>query len=252
MIGKTYNYSLYFDFIESYLPTGFLSINPDDPIMLKLEEVMAENDQILTVSDLGQIKYLYASKGCKQLFGVEPADLDPGYFMETIHPDDLQRLGLGRAKMFKVAQEIYAAQAGNALMSFTFRFRNSAGGYNNLLGQAYFFHTAAPKKVVYLIQVIKNVTGVKGINPDGHWYVGRDLSLFKYPDAELLKIGSNLSDREFEITKLIASGLSSKEIANKLFISVHTVNTHRSNILDKTGKENISDLIFELQELGLV
>ena len=65
-------------------------------------------------------------------------------------------------------------------------------------------------------------------------------------------MGSNLSDREFEIVKLIASGLDSKEIAEKLFLSVHTVNTHRSNILKKTQKASVADLIYDLKNLGLL
>ena len=39
---KPYSYSIFFDFIESYLPSGFLDINPDDPIMQSLEEWMEE------------------------------------------------------------------------------------------------------------------------------------------------------------------------------------------------------------------
>ena len=62
--------------------------------------------------------------------------------------------------------------------------------------------------------------------------------------------GNIFSDREFEIIKLIHSGLQSEQIAEKLFLSRHTVNTHRKNILDKTGKAHISDLIYYLQERG--
>ncbi|MCK7538476.1 MAG: helix-turn-helix transcriptional regulator [Marinilabiliales bacterium] len=68
---------------------------------------------------------------------------------------------------------------------------------------------------------------------------------FLYSDfliRDLLNIGPDLSYREFEIIRLIEAGLSSKEIADKLFLSVHTVNTHRSNILEKSGKSQISDL----------
>jgi DNA-binding NarL/FixJ family response regulator len=68
----------------------------------------------------------------------------------------------------------------------------------------------------------------------------------------LLEIGPKLSSREFEIVRLIEAGLSSKEIADKLFLSVHTVNTHRSNILEKHGKSQISDLIYEFKENGLL
>jgi two-component system response regulator NreC len=67
-----------------------------------------------------------------------------------------------------------------------------------------------------------------------------------------LQIGHGFSEREFEIIKLIAAGLSSKEIAEKLFVSVFTVNTHRSNILEKSGKATLADLIYELKEKGLL
>ena len=76
-------------------------------------------------------------------------------------------------------------------------------------------------------------------------------SYFKYPDEELLKKGNIFSTREFEIIVLIRSGLSSEEIAEKLFLSVHTVNTHRRNILEKSGKESISELIYDLTERGM-
>lgn len=42
-----------------------------------------------------------------------------------------------------------------------------------------------------------------------------------------------LSSREIEILEYIAEGLNSPEIAEKLFISVHTVRTHRKNIIKK-------------------
>lgn len=44
-----------------------------------------------------------------------------------------------------------------------------------------------------------------------------------------------LSEREIEVLKLIVAGLSNKEIAEKLFISIHTVVSHRKNISQKTG-----------------
>lgn len=44
---------------------------------------------------------------------------------------------------------------------------------------------------------------------------------------------SSLSDREREIVKLIAKGLTNKEIANQLYLSIHTVATHRRNISGK-------------------
>ena len=76
--------------------------------------------------------------------------------------------------------------------------------------------------------------------------------LFRFPDQKLPEPEPDLSYREFNILRLIEAGLSSKEIADKLFLSIHTVNTHRSNILEKTDKSQISDVIYEFKEKGLL
>jgi DNA-binding NarL/FixJ family response regulator len=55
--------------------------------------------------------------------------------------------------------------------------------------------------------------------------------------------GIVISEREGEIIRLIAEGHSNKEIADKLFLSPHTVNTHRKNIMNKLGVNNTAGLV---------
>jgi DNA-binding CsgD family transcriptional regulator len=251
-MASAYSYSIFFDFIESYLPAGFSNINPDDPIMQRLDQVMYENDQFITVANLAEIKFLYVSEGIRQMIGVEPTQLNPSHFVEVTHPDDLSRFGLLRAQTFIVEKEVLETKTGSALVSFTIRLRNPAGVYFNCLCQAYFFFSPIPHSAVYLLQVISNVDSFEMRKRGFHHYKGKDLSHFRFPDQALLDIGPAFSSRELEILKLIESGMSSKEIADKLFLSVHTVNTHRRNILDQCGKDNISNLIYELQEQGLL
>ena len=52
-----------------------------------------------------------------------------------------------------------------------------------------------------------------------------------------------LSDREFQIFKLIAEGKPQTDIANELFIGISTVNTYRKRIFDKLGFKSNADLI---------
>lgn len=52
-----------------------------------------------------------------------------------------------------------------------------------------------------------------------------------------------LSPREIEIISLIADGLSNKQIADKLFLSAHTVMTHRKNIMSKLGVNNTAGIV---------
>lgn len=56
-------------------------------------------------------------------------------------------------------------------------------------------------------------------------------------------IAAELTERELEVLQLVLKGLSSKEISEKLFISLTTVNTHRQNILIKTGKKSTKELV---------
>ena len=251
-MASTYSYSIFFDFIESYLPSGFLNISDSDPIIQQLNRVMEENDQFITVANLEQIKFLHVSDGIRKMIGVEPAVLNPGHFVGVTHPDDLSRFGLLRAQTFVVEKEVLETKTGSALVSFTIRLRNPDGVYFNCLCQAYFFFSPIPHPAVYLLQVISNVDSFETRKHCFHHYKGKDLSYFRYPDQALLNMGPAFSVRELEILKLIESGLSSKQIADKLFLSVHTVNTHRRNILQQCGKDNISNLIYELQEQGLL
>jgi DNA-binding NarL/FixJ family response regulator len=57
------------------------------------------------------------------------------------------------------------------------------------------------------------------------------------------KLPNELTKREYEILGLVASGKTNKEVADTLFISVKTVETHKSNILDKLGLKNTTELI---------
>ncbi|MBI5643439.1 MAG: response regulator transcription factor [Deltaproteobacteria bacterium] len=61
-----------------------------------------------------------------------------------------------------------------------------------------------------------------------------------------------LSQREKEILKLIADGSTSKEIADKLFISVSTVKSHRNNIMKKLKVSDMANLIKIAIRKGIV
>lgn len=64
--------------------------------------------------------------------------------------------------------------------------------------------------------------------------------------------GIPLTDREIEVLKLIADEHSNPEIAEKLFISIRTVDTHRRNLLDKIGAKNTAGLVKYAIKKGLL
>ena len=61
-----------------------------------------------------------------------------------------------------------------------------------------------------------------------------------------------LTSSEIEIVRMIAKGMTTKEIARQKYISFHTVMTHRRNILRKLDVSNASELILYAISAGLI
>jgi len=250
MIKDSGQYNLFFDFIKAYSPKGFTGIDRDDPLILSLEEVMSENNQYLFIFDMLRMKSLFVSQGSVKFLGVKPEDMTSYHIKEATHPDDLKRQELGLVSLLTIANELFVAKKGEMILSSNIRFRIPTGNYTNQLVQCYFFY--GPDNTVYLLDIKTDISWSNKLKHGFHYYLGDDLSYFRYPDDELLMTGNIFSDREFEIIRLVQQGLDSEQIAEKLFLSKHTVNTHRKNILDKTGKASIADLIYEMYDTGLL
>ncbi len=62
----------------------------------------------------------------------------------------------------------------------------------------------------------------------------------------------NISERELEVLQLIAEGLTTKQIAEKLHLSFHTVMTHRKNMMAKLGLNNTAGLIIYAVKENLI
>lgn len=71
-------------------------------------------------------------------------------------------------------------------------------------------------------------------------------------DRNYDELAAQITQREMEILQLIALGLTSQDIANKLFISKNTVETHRKNMLAKLNVNNTAALLKIAYKKGLV
>lgn len=61
-----------------------------------------------------------------------------------------------------------------------------------------------------------------------------------------------LSDREMEVLELVSEGRTTKEIADQLFVSARTVDTHRVNMMKKLSVQNTAELIKKAAHLKLI
>jgi two-component system, NarL family, response regulator LiaR len=69
-------------------------------------------------------------------------------------------------------------------------------------------------------------------------------------DVQLDKLG--MSKREYEILVFMAEGLSNQEIADRTFVSIHTVKTHVSNVLLKLDAKRRTQAVTKARELNLI
>ena len=80
-----------------------------------------------------------------------------------------------------------------------------------------------------------------------------DVILEKHlPEEEQDCAATSLTVRELEIVQLTASGMTAKKVAAQLFLSPHTVYTHRKNIMKKLGVRSASELIVYAINNGLI
>jgi DNA-binding NarL/FixJ family response regulator len=97
---------------------------------------------------------------------------------------------------------------------------------------------AAAEPVMYVVKPFSDAQLLVAVQMAFHKY---------YFKAEAPASGKvQLSDREMEVVQLVAQGLSSKQIARKLFISEETVKTHRRRMLHRNNISNFPQLIYQL------
>lgn len=102
---------------------------------------------------------------------------------------------------------------------------------------------------IELVQAVRQVAaGGQYVHPS----LGAALLAPDAPPAHPAGPGGELSDREAEVLRLIAFGLTNAEIAERLYVSVRTVETHRAHINQKLGVRSRAELVRLARDAGLL
>jgi DNA-binding NarL/FixJ family response regulator len=121
---------------------------------------------------------------------------------------------------------------------------NEASLINQMIEAGAWGYVIKSNKINELVEAIRTINS-------GQKYLSKEVqsiimdSIFR-PDNAIHEIKQNvpsLTNRELEILNLIAAEYSNREIAEKLFISERTVETHRKNIFTKTKTKTVAGLI---------
>lgn len=196
--------------------------------------------------------YLMVSMQCQVVMNFSNKKLLDGgtdFVLEMYHPADLR---LFNEQIFtdriRILKAIPAEDHKDYIFSLNYRVKNGKGEYVNLLQRNSFIQSDENGNPLLSLGVLTNIDHFKTENPVIQLVEKVDpitakVDLFAKNTYYLYEEDRIFSKREREILLHLAEGLTSKEIADKLFISEHTVINHKRNMHSKSNTQNAAALI---------
>jgi DNA-binding CsgD family transcriptional regulator len=235
---------------------------PNYPLELKLE--LDLHKQLLNVFQPGTYYYYvfnifeanfeFVSLGVTHLLGYQPEELDIQLFINSIHPEDKPYFLDFEQRITEFFKNLPFEKISKYKMQYDFRMRTKDNRYVRILHQA--IQIDFDETNYYrTLDIDTDITHIKKEGIPSFSIIGLDgePSYFNIFDSNTLTQSHNpFTRREREVLKHIVEGKNSNTIANALNISLHTVNVHRKNILNKANCKTPIDLVAKAINEGWV
>lgn len=190
---------------------------------------------------------IFVSASVKEVLGYQHAFLNKGGindFLRLVPAEDRLLLNKVYADIHADYHRIPVEEKG--LYRFDFNYRVQRADYRNVsvLQQTLFLQTLPSGFPLLELSVLTDFSTYKS-------NALVQLQIYKKQEDSYTRVAAyqydesldKLTEREKEVLGLIAQGLTDKEMADKMFISLHTVKTHRKNILTKTNSRNAAEAV---------
>lgn len=216
-----------------------------------LEHLDVIDSSAISIFDLYKKDHIYVSKKYYTLYGWETDEVlnDSLYLTNRMHPDDFNELLRAGTYFLKLGYELEPQYKKDYKYIVEYRVLNKEGKYIRIIEQQMALEIDK-KNNIWLALSLLDLSPEQDIEAPFKCRVlnFKTGDLYKFPPENLDK--KVLSTREIQILQCIADGLISKQIADKLFISVNTVNTHRQRIIEKLNVSNTFEAIKYMNEHG--
>jgi len=198
------------------------------------------NTQAIFVVSMYKSELIY-HRNIEQLLGYSDEEFDYDKTLEIIHPED-----------YKVAQPIlqgtidYSEKYGvpdDNCFYISFRMRKKDGSYisvQQVSGVCKLHQNKTLKCYYSILQDISFISSNIGVK----WFWdNKELNQDTYRKIVGRSAHHTFTKREVQVFELLKQGLSSEDIARELNLTVNTVNTHRKNMLKKSGAKSSLEMI---------
>ncbi|MEZ5070785.1 MAG: LuxR C-terminal-related transcriptional regulator [Bacteroidales bacterium] len=246
--------------VDSHLGEPDYDVRPEDYRALegKLELIrhMAEvQNSTVIVYDFFKQDYLFRRihfSGQLGHDGEQAAEEGLAYFVSLVHPDDFPVLMDTYVKAFAFLGDLPVSEKKDYKLIYTFRSKDREGNYHPLVDQVVVMETDRKGNIWLILGISDLLPPQEAAGATRQFIRLKDKSLFLFNDRKEYEGKPVLSSREIEVLGLVSRGFASKSIAERLFISVNTVNNHRQAILRKINAANTAEAVAYARSLGFV
>lgn len=222
------------------------------PHLQKLADI---GNCVVSVLDVYRKQHVFHSSNVGAVFGYSPQEVEQygEHFLNAIiHPKDFPVLMQNGLTAFKFYFNFSEDEKLNYKIINEFRVMNASAQYIRVIEQHQTLELDGRGNLWLALSILD-------ISPNQEIAEGLKSQVLNFKTGEFLTLTQEapeikvaLTKREAEILKLVKEGFLSKEISNRLSISVHTVNTHRQRVLEKLGANNSMEAVVFSSKLGLV
>ncbi len=217
---------------------------------LAIDKYLPDSSSFFYVIQFPMGKYHFLGKQQERISGYSNKEfIDKGIerFLQCLHPEEINIIlkDIYGDMMGVIASQSSDKDRLSLQHQYNYRFKRKNGNYSNLLEQIQALEVDETGRVtlalgnVIMLQNTEKLPlrlTIRQFNTDG---MSRTVfsKIYSQFQSEY-----KVTKREEEMLRHLASGKTSKEIANKLFISQHTVDTHRRNLLKKMRCKSVVEM----------
>lgn len=193
------------------------------------------------IFDMYRREHLYFTKSFQEHFGFS-GETD---FDRQIHPEDMVKLVKLGVYFTKMVFAMPVEERKNYKLCNEFRVKNQFGEYVRVLKQYRLLEQDAIGNIWLTLGLLTPAPDNDPSSPvrSKLVHIPSGIATVYKIEHDITAKETPLSEREIGILAFIAKGLSSKQIADRLYLSNSTVNTHRQNIIRKLAVQNTTEAV---------
>lgn len=212
--------------------------------------------QAYSVLSFHDYKHLTA-EGFDTYFGYPNSYITAENILEIVHPDDQEAFG----KLYYLCLEGLLSMPiptkGIGHFCISYRMKDAKGNYHRILETNNIIACDAATNIplVNLAQISLSGEPARSSQVTYHFNIKDEHGSVDIMRAYLEQYDSRVNvftDNELKISRLLKQGMTSKQVADTIFLSKHTIDKYRKNMLEKTACVNTPQLIAYLENLNLL